>query len=94
MQCECVTRVKERIDGKLREQMPEGANSLEWSFPQIRFGLTNDGVVHLPVFDIKGEFQAPKKAGGFKRVKVDTFLAATYCPFCGMKCKADEQKAA
>lgn len=94
MQCECLKRVKEQIDGKLREKMPEGAIDLEWDFPQIRMGMTADGVTTMPVFDIKGEFQARKKVGGFKRVKVDTFLAATYCPFCGVKCKADQAKPA
>jgi hypothetical protein len=80
MQCECVKLVKDKIDGKLREQMHEGSTGLHWDFPQLRIGLTNEGVITMPVLDIKGEFQAPKKAGGFKRVKVDTFLAATYCP--------------
>ncbi|EKT4479449.1 hypothetical protein QEL91_005200 [Pseudomonas putida] len=94
MQCECYSRVKKLIDEKIREQMPEGSHGLDFDFPSIRIGLTENGLVTMPVFDIKGEYQAPKKAGGFRRVKVDTYIASTYCPFCGVKCKADKQEEA
>lgn len=94
MQCECVERVRGLIDGKVRESMPNGSKDLSWDFTSIRMGLTDDGIIYMPVFDIKGGYQAPKKAGGFKRVKVDTFIAATYCPFCGVKCKADKPEEA
>lgn len=90
MQCECYSRVKNLIEEKIREQMPEGSQGLEFDFPSIRIGLTDKGLITMPVFDIKGEYQAPKKAGGFRKVKIDTFIASTYCPFCGVKCKADE----
>jgi hypothetical protein len=90
MQCECYSRVKNLIEGKIQEQMPKGSQGLEFDFPSIRIGLTDKGLVTMPVFDIKGEYQAPKKAGGFRKVKIDTYIASTYCPFCGVKCKADE----
>ncbi|ABY97633.1 hypothetical protein HMH05_26040 [Pseudomonas sp. SbB1] len=89
MQCECYSRVKNLVEERIREQMPDGSHGLEFDFPSIRIGLTDDGLVTMPVFDIKGEYQAPKKAGGFRRVKIDTYIASTYCPFCGVKCKAD-----
>lgn len=81
---------KKLIGKKLQEQIPEGSQGLEFEFPSIRIGLTDKGLVSIPVFDIKGEYQAPKKAGGFRRIKIDTYIASTYCPFCGVKCKADE----
>lgn len=92
MQCECYERVKNLIGEKIREQMPTGSQGLEFEFPSIRIGFTDKGLVRMPVFDIRGEYQAPKKAGGFKRVKIDTYITSTFCPFCGVKCKADEPK--
>jgi hypothetical protein len=93
MQCECVTRVRGLIEKRIKESMPEGSTGLDWDFPAIRMGLTDSGIVYMPVFDIKGEYQAPKKSGGMKKVKVDTFIASTYCPFCGIKCKPEKSDA-
>nr|NLU60015.1 hypothetical protein [Pseudomonas sp. BIGb0427] len=74
--------------------MPEGSRGLEFDLPSIRIGFTDKGLATMPVVDIKGEYQAPKKAGGFRKVKIDTYIASTYCPFCGVKCKSDEPAAA
>lgn len=94
MQCDCYQRVKNLIEVRIRERMPEGSQGLEFDFPSIRIGLTNKGLVTMPLFDIKGEYQTPKKAGGFRKVKIDTYIASTFCPFCGVVCKADESAAA
>lgn len=90
MQCECLTTVKEKLKTRIESKMPEGSRDLSFAFAQQQIGLDNDmNMYSMIALDIKGDYQAPKKGGGFKRVKINTFVSATYCPFCGVKCRAD-----
>lgn len=87
MNCDCISDVELKIKSRIEQKMPDGSRSLELNFPQFRFGMTDRmDLVRIISLDVKGQYQAPKKSGGMKRVKVDTFIAATYCPFCGTKC--------
>jgi hypothetical protein len=90
-QCDCnkvyLAKVKEHIQAKA----PEGSERLDISMPQVKFAFTDMGLKNLVVIDVKGEYFAPKKTGGFKRVKVDTFISCNYCPFCGVSLKESEE---
>ncbi|GFM49002.1 hypothetical protein K5D38_04920 [Pseudomonas cichorii] len=68
---------------------PQGSEGLDIELRGYGMSIGRDGVKWIFKVDVKGEYKAPKKAGGMKSVKVKTFIAANFCPFCGVKFKAD-----
>lgn len=87
--CNCNKIYLEKIKDHIQSKAPDDSERLDVSFPQVKFTFTENGLKDLVVMDVKGEYFAPKKAGGFKRVKVDTFISANYCPFCGISLKEE-----
>lgn len=94
MRCECKDKYLEAIKERVVDSAPEGSQGFDINLSGYGMTFGSDGVKWLFKIDVKGEYKAPKKAGGFKAVKVNTFLAANYCPFCGVKCKPDAAEAA
>jgi hypothetical protein len=86
-QCNCNSVFLDKVKEHIKAKAPNGSERLDISMPQVRFAFTDKGLKDLVVMDVKGEYFTPKKAGGFKRVKVDTFISANYCPFCGVSLK-------
>lgn len=89
-QCNCEKVFLDKISEHIKAKLPDGSERFDIAMPQYKFSLTNEGIKSLVVIDVKGEYYAPKKAGGFKRVKVDTFISCNYCPFCGVSLKDSE----
>lgn len=86
-QCNCNKIYLDKVREHILAKAPEGSERLDISIPQYKFMLSENGVKHMPAMDVSGEYFAPKKAGGFKRVKVGTFISCNYCPFCGVSLK-------
>lgn len=89
-QCNCNKIYLDKVREHINANAPEGSERLDISMPQYKFAFTEKGLKDLAVMDVKGEYFAPKKAGGFKRVKVDTYITCNYCPFCGVSLKDSE----
>lgn len=89
-QCNCNKVYLEKVVEHIKAKAPEGSERFDLALPQYKFAFTENGLKDLAVVDVKGEYYAPKKAGGFKRVKVDTFISCNYCPFCGVSLKDSE----
>ena len=94
MQCDCKDKYLEAVRKHVVARAPEDSEGFDIELAGYGMTFSGDGVKWIFKVDAKGEYKAPKKAGGFKRVKVDTFIAANYCPFCGVKCKPDAAEAA
>lgn len=94
MQCDCKEKYLEAVKEHVVAAAPAGSEGFDIELGGYGMAFGSDGVKWLFKIDVKGEYKAPKKAGGMKTVKVNTFLAANYCPFCGVKCKADKSEAA
>ena len=90
IQCNCNKIYLDKVREHINANAPEGSERLDISMPQYKFAFTEKGLKDLAVMDVKGEYFAPKKAGGFKRVKVDTYITCNYCPFCGVSLKDSE----
>jgi hypothetical protein len=88
-QCECAKTYLNKVKEHIQTKAPEGTERIDISMPQSRFSLTTNGIKTIMVMDVKGEYFSPKKTGGFKRVKVDTFISCNYCPFCGVSLKEE-----
>jgi len=93
MQCDCSTRVENKMKELAREQLPEGARNFTASLEGYAFimgkGMTMDV---QPVMPFRVEYEAPKKRGdGFAKKKQVMNVTANYCPFCGMAAKAEEE---
>lgn len=86
-QCNCNKIYLDKVREHILAKAPEGSERLDIAMPQYKFAFTENGLKDLAVMDVKGEYFAPKKAGGFKRVKVDTYITCNYCPFCGVSLK-------
>lgn len=84
MTCNCHTEVKGKLFAHFSAKMPEGSEKLELELQGYMFGITDDGITHRATSPVKGSYMTPKKGGGMKRVAVNTFVRATYCPFCGV----------
>jgi hypothetical protein len=94
MQCDCKDKYLEAVKKHVVAQAPQGSEGFDIELAGYGMTFGGDGVNWIFKVDVKGEYKAPKKAGGMKSVKVNTFISANFCPFCGVKCKADEAEAA
>ena len=83
--CNCHAESEKRLREHVEKQLPAGATGLSVELQGYVFGMNDDGVSHRAACPVEIEYQAPKRAGGMKRMKQKTFLRATFCPFCGVK---------
>lgn len=81
--CDCYSDTKKKLAEHFAAKMPAGSEKLEFEIQGYLFGITDSGVTHRSSNAVKGSYMAPKKAGGMKRVTVNTFIRASFCPFCG-----------
>jgi hypothetical protein len=82
--CDCYEMTKAKIIEHYQAALPEGATGLEVEVGGYLFGLAGGDVTHRSSNPITIQYQAPKKAGGMKKVSQKSFIRATYCPFCGV----------
>ncbi|GAB2798892.1 hypothetical protein GCM10027040_27270 [Halomonas shantousis] len=96
MQCECRSRIEEKLRAKVMEQLPEGARDFVGTLEGYAFIMTdNMGLGMQPVMPFKVEYEAPKKRGdGFTKKKQTVNITANYCPFCGKAAKSPEGEVA
>jgi len=47
------------------------------------FDEENNSLVTRFMVQYSGSVMIPKKGGGMKKKSIKTFIAASYCPFCG-----------
>lgn len=94
MQCDCKDKYLGAVKEHVVARAPQGSEGFDIELSGYGMTFGGDGVNWLFKVDVKGEYKAPKKTGGMKSVKVNTFIAANFCPFCGVKCKADAVEAA
>jgi len=93
MTCDCYGEVKKKLVTHFTEKAPAGSTPVEVTVEGYLFGLTDSGVSHASSNTVKVAYQAPKKAGGMKNVKISTFVRATFCPFCGVRYQPLEPEA-
>jgi len=84
MSCDCYGRVKENLSKHFQDKAPAGSANFEIEVEGYVFGISDEGVTHRAATNVKVRYQAPKKAGGVKKVTQSTFVRATFCPFCGL----------
>jgi len=85
MTCNCYSDVTERLTTHYRETLPDGSLYVAVDLGGYVFGITTDGgVTHRAACAATVTYEAPKKAGGLKRVKKTVQMRATFCPFCGV----------
>jgi hypothetical protein len=84
--CNCYTEITETLLDHVRKNAPEGSEKFDVRLEGYLFGVKDDGgMTHRSSNNVKGSYMAPKKSGGMKRVPVNTFVRASFCPFCGVK---------
>lgn len=81
--CNCYDEMKQKLTEHLAAKMPEGSEKLDIEIQGYLFGITDAGVTHRSSNAVKGSYMAPKKSGGMKRVAINSYIRASYCPFCG-----------
>jgi hypothetical protein len=83
--CNCYEAIKEKLVEQARSKAPAGAVDISVDFGGYVFGLIGNGVTHRSANEITVRYQAPKKAGGLKKVTNKFKLFASHCPYCGEK---------
>lgn len=86
--CNCHSEVTEKLKGRVSKQLPTGATGLDLEMQGYVF-VFGAGVSHKAAHNVRIEYQAPKKAGGMKKVVQNMNMIATFCPFCGEKYEKD-----
>jgi hypothetical protein len=82
--CDCYGDMKNKLVEHLSAKMPEGSEKLDIEIQGYLFGVTVDNsITHRSSNAVKGSYMTPKKGGGMKRVSINTYIRASYCPFCG-----------
>lgn len=91
--CDCYETTKKRLVDHMTKQLPEGAQEMDLELQGYLFGFGDHGMTHRSSNAVKVTYMAPKKskAGGMKRVVVNTFIRATFCPFCGVNYEKADQ---
>lgn len=92
MQCDCQTKIAEILATHVKKKLPEGYQDFDAKLDGYGFAMQGDTLVSPFMIGYRGEVQVPKKGGGgMKRQKIDTTVTASFCPFCGMAAKAEEE---
>lgn len=91
MQCDCQTKIAEILAGHVKKKLPEGYQDFDAKLDGYGFAMQGDKLISPFMIGYRGEVQVPKKGGGgMKRQKINTTVTASFCPFCGMAAKAEE----
>lgn len=85
--CNCATDVEARAKAKILSQLPEGSQGLSVELEGFAFVL-GETVSMKNKLDLKVEYEAPKKKGGFTTKKQTMSMVGSYCMFCGEKYEA------
>ncbi|SDJ89224.1 hypothetical protein [Billgrantia gudaonensis] len=94
MQCECRAEIETAIRDHVEKTLPEGFQDYDAKLQGYGFALSGSQLTAPFFIEYKGEVQVPKKSGGgMKKQKIDTRIAAKYCPFCGKVARPDEKEA-
>lgn len=92
MQCDCQTKIAEILATHVKKKLPEGYQDFDAKLDGYGFAMQGDTLISPFMIGYRGEVQVPKKGGGgMKRQKIDTTVTASFCPFCGMAAKAEEE---
>lgn len=84
MKCECKKSYEKKIAEKLTAQLPDGHKDFNGELSCYGFGFDDqNNLMTALMIPYKGSVMIPKKSGGMKKQKIDTFLKASFCPFCG-----------
>jgi hypothetical protein len=84
--CDCYSQVKQKLFDWAKKNQPEGSTEPEIELQGYLFAFGGaEGVTHRSSNSVRVQYQAPKRAGGMKKVVQNTFVRAGYCPFCGVK---------
>ncbi|WP_062359834.1 hypothetical protein [Vreelandella aquamarina] len=96
MQCDCQTKVAEKLAEHVKAKLPEGFKDFDAKLQGYGFTLTGNQMSSPLMIGYQGEVWVPKKdpTKGMKRQKIDTFVTANLCPFCGKAAKPDDDKEA
>ena len=96
MQCDCQTKVAEKLAEHVKAKLPEGFKDFDAKLQGYGFAMVGNQLMSPFMISYQGEAWVPKKnpANGMKRQKIDTFVTANFCPFCGKAAKPDDDKEA
>jgi hypothetical protein len=95
MQCDCQTKVAEKLAEHVKAKLPEGFKDFDAKLKGYGFAMAGNQLMSPFMISYQGEAWVPKKNGdGLKRQKIDTFVTANFCPFCGKAAKPDDDKEA
>jgi hypothetical protein len=84
MNCECKKDYEAKISENLKGNLPEGSTEFTGELDCYGLGIDDhNNFVTALMIPFKGSVMVPKNSGGMKKQKVQTFLKASFCPFCG-----------
>lgn len=86
MKCECKKVLEAKLEEHVKKALPEGFERHRADLEGFGLGIVGDSMVLQLAIPYTGDVLVPKKAGGLKKQKINTFVVASYCPFCGTKC--------
>nr|WP_067285789.1 hypothetical protein [Marinobacterium profundum] len=84
MNCECKTEFEAKLAERMKADLPEGHADYKAELDNYTLGISDAGLRLEMIIPYKGRVQVPKKAGGLKTQKIDTWIKAAFCPFCGV----------
>lgn len=91
--CNCYFKMRDKLVEHFKKKAPDGATEPEVEIHGYMYGIDGDGgLLHRATNNVTVRFEAPRKAGGMKKVVDKTYLRATYCPFCGDSYEESERR--
>lgn len=89
MQCDCQTKVAEKLAEHVRKGLPEGLSGFDAQLEGYGFAMIGGELAAPLMIPYKGEVYVPKKdpTKGMKRQTINTSVTANFCPFCGTPAK-------
>ena len=91
MQCNCREELESAVRDHVKKTLPDGFQDYDASLQGYGFAMAGNQLTSPFFIEYKGEVQVPKKGGdGMKKQKINTKVAAKYCPFCGERAAPKE----
>ncbi|SIQ14476.1 hypothetical protein [Marinobacterium stanieri] len=83
MQCECQSRLNEKILQAVKANLPKGSLEPKAELVNYAFIMNGNSMDTRVFLEFSGEVMVPKRGGGLKKQKIKQKITTAYCPFCG-----------
>ena len=93
MSCNCISDAVKLVTDQIAEEAPgSGPFYMRAEGYNLSLNIETGKAERRFCVEVTGDYMAPKKIGGMKRVNKTVSVVANYCPLCGVKSAVDREE--